>query len=62
MARRERQRLRIAGTIPEELFEWASRQIVERRYFKWSHLIEVAITKLREDEGGDRKLPAEKKG
>lgn len=54
--------MRIAGTIPEELYEWASRQIEERRYFRWSHIIEIAITKLREDDDRNRKFPGEKKG
>ena len=52
--------MKVGGTIPDELAEWGNKQIDERVYFKWSHLIEVAITKLKDDQEG--KIPLDKEG
>ena len=51
--KKERKRLKITGTIPDDLFEWGDKQIKERAYFRWSHLIEVALTRLKEEEASE---------
>lgn len=44
--------MRIAGTIPEELWQWAKAKIKSRQFYGESHLLEVAIRRLKEDEDG----------
>lgn len=54
--------MRIAGTVPRELADWANGRIAAREYHNWSHLLESALNALRDQEGTRRKSAAEAKG
>ena len=42
-------RMRVFGTIPKELYDWVQKQIESGKYHNMSHIIEVALKKLREE-------------
>ena len=43
--------MRVFGTIPKELYEWMQREIERGKYHNQSHVIEVALKKLKEMKG-----------
>jgi hypothetical protein len=43
-------KVRVVGTVPQELYEWMKQEIDGGNYFNQSHIMEVALTKLKEKE------------
>ena len=49
-------RRKISVTIDEELLEWARKQVESKRFRSISHVIEYALTKLKEKSNEKRGL------
>lgn len=59
MPRKENRKMKVSGTINDELFTWMQKRIEERSFYNQSHAIELGLKKLREEDG---KSTMEKKG
>lgn len=42
-------KVRVIGTIPEELYEWMKKEVEASNYVNQSHIIEAALRKLKEE-------------
>jgi len=58
--RKEERRVKVMGTIPDDLEKWIQQRIKSRAFYSMSHALEVAVRRLKEDDEKRRRPPSEK--
>ena len=48
--RKENRKMKISGTIDDDLYKWMQKRIGDRSFYNQSHAIELGLKKLKEDE------------
>jgi len=53
--RKEKRKMKVSGTIDDELFKWMKKKISDGTFYNPSHAIQRGLVKLKEEDGVSEK-------
>ena len=51
---KEKRKMKVSGTVDDDLYEWMKRKISQRAFYNQSHALELGLSKLRDEDVKDR--------
>ena len=55
MPRKEKRKMKVSGTVDDDLYEWMNQRIRQRKFYNQSHALELGLAKLREGDIEEKK-------